>query len=82
VSYYSSKLLSYRETDKVIQEIRITLQLARAYVAADRAWWSSLVTPPFNKYKDNAHWALDAARHQCFLAFGAGIQVAREMVAK
>lgn len=58
-----------------------TLVQAQAYVAADRAWWKSLMRPPFNERNDTAHIALDVARHKAFLAFGAGIATARQLIA-
>ena len=58
-----------------------TLAQAKTYVDAERAWWSSLVRAPYNAKKGDDHAALDAERRQAFLAFGAGIEVARCVIA-
>ena len=56
------------------------LQLARAYVTAHDTWWRSLVTPPFNKHKCAEHEALARAQREAWVAFGGGIDEAREMI--
>jgi hypothetical protein len=50
---------------------------AQTYIDAEAAWWSSLVRAPYNSRKGDDHAELDTKSHQAFLAFGAGIAVAR-----
>ena len=55
-------------------------QLAHAYVTAYDAWWRSLMMSPFNGEKDTGHEALAQAQHKAWIAFGGGIDEAREMI--
>ena len=45
------------------------VDLARAWVDAERAWWASVMTPPFNEDKGLEHRQLADASHAAWVAW-------------